>query len=1034
MSRSLRFRSSASAYLNRTPGSSPTDAKKYTYSAWIKKAKNATSNQFIYGCGSSGSDETYFGFNSSDAFEYLEYTSSAYQINVSTTAVFRDPSAWYHLVLVLDTTQATSSNRVKLYINGVQQTLSGTFPSLNYATSNVNSTDAQNINRLPTSGGLNFDGYYAEINMVDGQALAATDFGQYDQFSNWTSKKYTGTYGTNGFYLPFSNNSSTGTLGLDFSGNNNTWTTNNFSVTPSYQYTTYTSGSGTYTVPSNVTSIQYLVVAGGGGGGNRAGGGGGAGGLIQGTMAVTPGQTFAYSVGAGGAGGAASSGTNNNGTNGSNSTFGSLTAVGGGAGATPGDGIAGGSGGGAGHGGGPGGAGTLGQGSTGGTGASAFNGAGGGGGAGAVGGDRSGNSGGAGGAGLTWINGTTYAGGGGGGARSDIGGSGGSGGSGGGGSAGSPGANGTANTGGGGGGGNYTGTGQAGGTGGSGVVIVAYATGNSTYDSMTDVPTQWTPYNVTGDVGGIIRGNYCVLNPAQPVSVLGSATYTLITNGNLNVQLVNGSTTDLIVPATFSVTSGTYYYEFKLSATASSSAYHSIGVYNGSQFTGQAQYANSAIYYWELGSVRVNGTFVATGLSTCVANDVIGVALNATSGAISFYKNNTLLYTASSLAYTIYTPLITGDGGAGRSFNGAINFGQYAFTYAPPSGYKSLCTTNLPTPTIQQGNLVMDATLYTGNSGTQSVVNAAPFKPDFVWLKSRSNALNHNLFDSVRGVQTVLASNSTGGDNYAGTGELTAFNSNGFTLVNSGTYQTNQSGYTYVGWSWQAGQGTNTSNTSGSITSTVSVNASAGFSVVTYTGTGANATVGHGLGVTPSMIIVKDRSAATNWAVYHTSLGANSVIFLNATNASTTVSGKWGTPNSTTFGINTAGDLNASGESYVAYCWAEVAGFSKFGSYTGNGSTDGPFVYLGFRPKFVMIKVTSTTSNWFMFDSSRNTYNVVDDYLLANSSAAGATATFLDFTSNGFKLRNAGSGTNGSGDNFIYMAFAEYPFKSALAR
>jgi hypothetical protein len=253
LTKSLRFRSSASAYLNRTPASSPTDAKKYTYSAWIKKSKNATSNQFIYGCGSSGSDETYFGFNSSDAFEYLEYTSGAYQINVSTAAVFRDPSSWYHLVLVLDTTQATSSNRVKLYINNVQQTLSGTFPSLNYATSNVNSTDAQNINRLPTSGGLNFDGYYTEVNMVDGQALTPSSFGSTNALTGvWQPAKYTGTYGTNGFYLPFTNTTSTTTLGYDFSGNSNNWTTNNLSLTTGTTYDSMTD------VPTLTLSLIHI--------------------------------------------------------------------------------------------------------------------------------------------------------------------------------------------------------------------------------------------------------------------------------------------------------------------------------------------------------------------------------------------------------------------------------------------------------------------------------------------------------------------------------------------------------------------------------------------------------------------------------------------------------------------------------------------------------------------------------------------------------------------------------------------------------
>jgi len=207
----------------------------------------------------------------------------------------------------------------------------------------------------------------------------------------------------------------------------------------------------------------------------------------------------------------------------------------------------------------------------------------------------------------------------------------------------------------------------------------------STLDTMTDVPT----------LTSATASNTCTWNPAQPSSILGSATYTKITNGNLNVQLVDGSSTDLVVPATFSVTTGTYYFEFTLSATASSTAYHSIGVFNGSQFNNQTIYTNSALYVWEQGKVRVNGTFVATGLATAVAGDVVGVALNATSGAISFYKNGTLLYTASSLGYTIYTPVINGDGGAGRSFNSATNFGQQPFVYTAPTGFVALNTYNL---------------------------------------------------------------------------------------------------------------------------------------------------------------------------------------------------------------------------------------------------------------------------------------------------------------------------------------------------
>lgn len=240
IAKSLRFRQSATAYLNRTPGSSPTDAKKFSFSWWTKKAKIATANQFVYGCGSSGSDETYFGFNSTDKFEYLEYTSSAYQINLSTTPVYRDPSAWYHCLLVLDTTQSTSTDRVKFFVNGVQQTLTGTFPSLNYATSNVNSTDAQNINRLPTSGAVNFDGYYAEVYMIDGQAKTTTDFGFYDTNNIWQPKAYSGTYGTNGFYLKFTDvgatSGSNAGYGKDFSTNTNYWTTNNLSSTSGATY------------------------------------------------------------------------------------------------------------------------------------------------------------------------------------------------------------------------------------------------------------------------------------------------------------------------------------------------------------------------------------------------------------------------------------------------------------------------------------------------------------------------------------------------------------------------------------------------------------------------------------------------------------------------------------------------------------------------------------------------------------------------------------------------------------------------------
>jgi hypothetical protein len=244
---------------------------------------------------------------------------------------------------------------------------------------------------------------------------------------------------------------------------------------------------------------------------------------------------------------------------------------------------------------------------------------------------------------------------------------------------------------------------------------------------------------------------------------------------------------------------------------------------------------------------------------------------------------------------------------------------------------------------------------------------------------------------------------------------------------------------TYVAWQWKAG-GTGVSNTSGSIPSTVSANVSAGFSVVTWTGTGANATVGHGLGVAPSMVIAKCRNtAALDWPVYHSSLtNAATSIYLNLTNAAVVGGGPgiWNStaPTSSVFSVGTSSYTNGSTQTYVAYCFAPVAGYSTFGSYTGNGLADGPFVYLGFRPRFVMIKSTTLLQPWNIFDTSRDPYNVEGQYLQPNTSGAEGTFATLDVTSNGFKLRTSGAYANSSGDVLIYVAFAENPFRIARAR
>jgi hypothetical protein len=337
----------------------------------------------------------------------------------------------------------------------------------------------------------------------------------------------------------------------------------------------------------------------------------------------------------------------------------------------------------------------------------------------------------------------------------------------------------------------------------------------------------------------------------------------------------------------------------------------------------------------------------------------------------------------------------------------------------------------------------MAATTYTGTGASLTVantVNGTNFQPDLVWVKSRSAATDHKLTDVVRGVTKALISDTTGAET-TDTNGLTAFGSTGFTLGTDTTY--NNSAATYVAWQWKA-NGAGVTNTSGSITSTVSANTTAGFVVVTFTGTGANATVGHGLGVAPSMVIVKDRTAARTgyqWPVWHTSLGGGTkALFLNVTDATATDTVYWNStvPTSSVFSVGTWGGVNYSGDNFVAYCFSAVAGYSAFGSYTGNGSTDGPFVYTGFRPRFILIKCSSNSTSstvWTIFDTSRSPYNASVNELYPNLSAAeGVDSSGIDILSNGFKPKRNSEYANLSGWTYIYYAVAENPFKYSSAR
>ena len=321
--------------------------------------------------------------------------------------------------------------------------------------------------------------------------------------------------------------------------------------------------------------------------------------------------------------------------------------------------------------------------------------------------------------------------------------------------------------------------------------------------------------------------------------------------------------------------------------------------------------------------------------------------------------------------------------------------------------------------------------LYTGTGSAQSI-SSVGFQPDWVWVKDRNAANSHNVSDAVRGATKTIFTDALAAEVTDAT-RLTSFDSDGFSVGNSTSWNTNTNNY--VSWNWKA-NGSGVSNTDGSITSTVSANTTSGFSVVQYTGTGATPiTIGHGLGSVPKMIIGKQTSGSANgWGIYHSSIGATAAIAFD-TATPTTATGFFNdtTPTSSFFTLGDSGRLNQSGQTYIAYCFAEKKGFSKFGSYTGNGNADGTFIYTGFKPAFVIIKNSSSIGAWYMQDNKRDVYNPIA--LSLNASDANADnnqGNIMDFLSNGIKIRNTGTGYNTSSGTYIYMAFAENPLVNSL--
>jgi len=331
---------------------------------------------------------------------------------------------------------------------------------------------------------------------------------------------------------------------------------------------------------------------------------------------------------------------------------------------------------------------------------------------------------------------------------------------------------------------------------------------------------------------------------------------------------------------------------------------------------------------------------------------------------------------------------------------------------------------------IKKPSEYFNTKLYTGNGTSGTDITGVGFQPDWLWIKERSSTSSHFIYDSIRGVNVKLSSNTTDADSTV-SDSMTSFNSDGFTVGNNGA--TNENSQTYASWNWLA-NGAGVANTDGSISSTVSANTTSGFSIVTWTSTGSAHTVGHGLNSTPAMIIMKGRHEANSWMVYHhknTSAPETDYLELNSTVATADYT-VWNdtAPTSSVFSLGTWSGNDAGG-TMVAYCFAEKQGYSKFGSYLGNGNADGTFIYTGFKPAFFVVKPYSTTGNWYCWDSKRSPINEIDGKYLeldASGAEAGTSSVVdLDFLSNGVKLRNTGGGFNGSGVSFIYMAFAEQP-------
>jgi hypothetical protein len=1122
---SLRFDDAPGTYLTRTFPSAG-NRKTWTYSLWFKRGNLGGGEVNIFTCYTASNDNSTFqvSFNGSDQLNI-----GAQTVSYGTpTQVFRDTSAWYHLVIALDTTQGTADNRVKVYVNGQQVTSfsAKSNPSQN-ADLAINQAAEHVIGSSRTYSNM-FDGYMGEINFIDGQALTPDSFGETGTYGEWKPIAYAGTYGTNGFYLPFEQDYSVegfstvvyeGTGAAQYIGGTGfkpdfVWGKNRGETRDHYLFDAVRGAnnylkSNTTGAAADHTQIQTSFDNDG---------------FTVGTSTALNNNGYDHVAWCWDMGGTTASNTSGSITSSvrANTTYGqsivswtgnatNAATVGHGLGAVPemvivknrdrtsnwhvgGDGV-----------------GTDNQylnlnttsaidsASTGFQGftSSVFQ----------LGTDTDWNANNEDMIAYCFHSVTGY---------SKF--------------------------------GSYSGSGSAGkaittgfapafvmvkrssGVGSWGMYdntrnqsnsvtsalfanlsdaesvetsveftstsFIVNATGTAmngsgdTYIYMAFADTREYAYwydqsgnnNDWTSEGGLTESDVMVDSPtnnfatASAIASVQAAnpSYTVFSEGNLKIGNAQAVVAGYKVPFRLS---GKVYFECNIITLS----YQIVGIagwsWDGSYalpsgVAGLNVYPNSGgeLYSYNAGGSETNSSANAY---TIAAGGIIGIAYDEDSGKAWFSIDG--VWHGSGNPATGANPVVTFNADkrgdiypAGNNYEAdqVLNFGQDSsfagnktpqgnqdangigdFYYAPPTGFLALCTANLPSvDVIPSENF--NTIIWSGAGNASRNFTGVGFQPDFVWARNRTGVANHLLYDSIRtaGANKNLISNTTdveGGSNPDSYDYLSSFNTDGFSSTWSGsnsTYYFNQSSYNYVAWNWKAG-GSAVSNTNGTITSSVSANVDAGFSILTYTGTGAiAATIGHGLSSAPEMIIRKDRDAATNWVAYHASMGTgngNLALFLNTTSAQDGGQGFMNNtaPTSTVFTQGDQGFVGVNGNDYIAYCFHSVEGYSKVGSYTGNGSADGPFVHCGFRPAWVMIKRTDAAGDsWGIHDATRGTYNVSGPELYANTSEVEGAATRLDFTSNGFKQRSTGGLMNASGGTFIFLAFAESPFKHSNAR